>query len=130
MNAMPLCVYADKDNLAEMMYVAAFEDKSISVVLYYNEAADLVNKLLKYEGIEIYDVNISHPKSSGYDDVFAVSLTKEHKLFVEPIFINGRYKAVCGDYIYIDSKASNDIRRESFGWNHDQAQYIKICYVV
>lgn len=125
---MPLCVLSSFSEMAEYLITSAENNKSISVLLYFNEASQLLTEIIKLGNVKVFDIDIAKKESRGYDNLYVVSLTETKEIFVEPIYCDKKYIGVSGKTIYIDYRADSNVWIASKTWNDDNTQYIKIRF--
>lgn len=96
------------DLSAFMFQMACDEDVTITAVLFYDKAQELLRCLLDYDEVDIGHINFAH-EDYGYDREYYITLDSTLTLDVEPVKYNDRYKNIDTDVLLLDGDASSKI---------------------
>lgn len=108
--------FEDYYDLADFMYdVAAVEKSTVCAVLNYKQTIELLRSLLVFDDVEVITIDASHSVIKNYDREYYVTLSRDLKLFVEPVFSNGEISENYSDVFLFDGDASSRIAIKNKG---------------
>lgn len=116
--------FEDLAQIASVMIDKARSGKSISAVLFYDEATELTQQLLRDDDVAIHLLNLSPVDWGGYNKEYYVTLNDDLTLFVEPAFCE-TYYVTMSDIMLFDGDASSMIYHCN---SDDTTEFIEICY--
>lgn len=95
--------------LGAFMYNKAKNGYYTVAVLFYNEAKQLLKKLLQYDNTDISLIEINSIEYNGYEKEYYVSIADDMVVSVEPAYKNGIYLNAEADLTLVDNNASSKI---------------------
>lgn len=97
------------NELAEYMFTKADDGYNITSTLFVGDAMELLKMLMRYEEIDIGEINISQPEYNGYDKEYYISLSSDMTLNVQAAQVDGIYIYAEPDIMLIHGYASSSI---------------------
>lgn len=97
------------NELAEYMFTKADDGYNITSTLFVGDAMELLKMLMRYEEIDIGEINISQPEYNGYDKEYYISLSSDMTLNVQAAQVDGIYIYAEPDIMLIHGDASSSI---------------------
>lgn len=96
--------FSHKD-LANYMHEKAFEGKTATAVLLYDDAKILIKELLKFNNTSLDNVEISNPMLKGYDKEFYITLDDDFGIWSEEAYHEVDETGFKGYYKFGDENA-------------------------
>ena len=107
----------DCELLSDMMYEDASEGKTVYAVLFYEQAAELMKRLLDYSDVDLCDIELAPGDMNGYYHEYYVVLDTDMVIHIQPAwhakneFCGEGYYDFDADLVYIDGEANSAILR-------------------
>lgn len=84
MKKMDIMNFNNLCDIADFMYsISAHEHESITVVTFFDNAAELLRCLSRHKDLKLYDIELTNSDINNYTDEYYVSLTEGKEIFVE-----------------------------------------------
>ena len=97
------------NDLAEYMIDKADNNEYVVAALYYEEAMQLIRKILLYDDMDVQFMNIEPPEFNGYNREYYVSLSEDMVASVDPAYIGGKYLRTDADLTLVDGEAHSSL---------------------
>lgn len=96
-------------DLGSFLYELSSNEASVTTaVLFYDEAQELLRKLLQYENVNIGHINFSH-EDYGYSKEYYITLDSDLYLDIEPAYEDDGYSYIDTDVMLLDGDANSRI---------------------
>lgn len=105
-------IFKDYDELANYMYEKATDNIDTVAVLFFDDSASLLKKLLVKDGVTIDAIDIAPEDFDGYSKEYYISLGSDLILDVEPAHNGKKYLNTDTDLMLIHGDASSAIIRD------------------
>lgn len=109
--------FTDLKDLAEFMYdIADVESEDVTVVTFYETAAELLHCLCEYNDLKLYSIDCEDPEFGGYNKEYYISILDKN-VFVEKVYKNDDGIAAYNEsnVILFDGNASSSIVKRNTG---------------
>lgn len=130
------------DDLSEIAYLM-YQDAvklddigSITAFGYYEDIAVLIKELLQYEDTYVCNIELHEETLQGYSDIFALAVSEDLGIWIEPMLVNGEYLGYEADKVYIADDCTTAILKKnenldapifSFGYDLDECDCCHEC---
>lgn len=85
---------------SEFLYNLAQKELTLTAVVHYEKAKDLLFFLSQYDDVELESINLQHENYDGYDKEYYVTLTSELELYIESVYDGDNIKECYSDKIF------------------------------
>ena len=109
---------------------------SITAFGYYEDIAVLIKELLQYEDTYVCNIELHEETLQGYSDIFALAVSEDLGIWIEPMLVNGEYLGYEADKVYIADDCTTAILKKnenldapifSFGYDLDECDCCHEC---
>lgn len=101
--------FNDCEELCDYMFKRVTDGFYVVAVLFYQDAIDLIEKIIIKNKTKIEALDIAPKDYDGYDKEYYISIATDFVLSVEPAFAHGKYLDAEADLTLIDGNASSSI---------------------
>lgn len=98
---------------AEFFYDIADNGETVTAVLFYEDAKDLMLMLSDMDDVVLESIHIECEDYDGYGKEFYVTLTPEFELYIEPVYDGDEIKECYSDAIFYIGEANSKIAIEN-----------------
>lgn len=84
---------------------------SVTVVLFYDKAIEVMREIMFYPDIELISCEIGDPTIIEYEKEYLIEINDDFSVYIGPAWseIQNEYLHFCADYVFIDGNASSKI---------------------